>query len=53
MEITIIGTGNIGIATRLLAGGHAVTLLGTSGEKVMRLTVVDPPNTFPRCQGSR
>jgi predicted dinucleotide-binding enzyme len=35
MEITIIGTGNMarGIATRLLAGGHAVTLLGTSAEK--------------------
>lgn len=30
MEITIIGTGNMarGIATRALAGGHAVTLLG-------------------------
>ena len=29
MEITIIGTGNMarGIATRALAGGHAVTLL--------------------------
>jgi 8-hydroxy-5-deazaflavin:NADPH oxidoreductase len=35
MEITIIGTGNMarGIATRLLAGGHAVTLPGTSSEK--------------------
>ena len=31
MEITIIGTGNMarGIATRALAGGHSVTLLGT------------------------
>jgi len=29
MEVTIIGTGNMGrgIATRLLAGGHEVTLL--------------------------
>jgi F420-dependent NADP oxidoreductase-like protein len=35
MEITIIGTGNMarGIATRALAGGHAVTLLGTDGDK--------------------
>jgi 8-hydroxy-5-deazaflavin:NADPH oxidoreductase len=32
MDVTIIGTGNMarGIATRVLAGGHAVTLLGTS-----------------------
>lgn len=31
MEITIIGTGNMarGIGTRAVAGGHAVTLLGT------------------------
>jgi NADPH-dependent F420 reductase len=31
MDVTIIGTGNMGrgIATRALAGGHAVTLLGT------------------------
>jgi predicted dinucleotide-binding enzyme len=35
MEITIIGTGNMarGIATRALAGGHTVTLLGTSPDK--------------------
>jgi 3-hydroxyisobutyrate dehydrogenase-like beta-hydroxyacid dehydrogenase len=35
MEITIIGTGNMarGIGTRLLAGGHRVTLLGTSADK--------------------
>ena len=35
MEITIIGTGNMarGIATRALAGGHTVTLLGTEPEK--------------------
>jgi predicted dinucleotide-binding enzyme len=39
MEITIIGTGNMarGIATRLLAGGHAVTLVGTSSEKARAL----------------
>jgi predicted dinucleotide-binding enzyme len=39
MEITIIGTGNMarGIATRALAGGHAVTLLGTSGENAQAL----------------
>ena len=35
MEITIIGTGNMarGIATRALAGGHAVTLHGTESSK--------------------
>jgi hypothetical protein len=35
MEITIVGTGNMarGIATRLLAGGHSVTLLGTEKAK--------------------
>ena len=34
MEITIIGTGNMarGIATRALAGGHTVTLLGHEGD---------------------
>ena len=39
MEITIIGTGNMarGIATRLLAGSHAVTLVGTSSEKTRTL----------------
>jgi predicted dinucleotide-binding enzyme len=35
MDVTIIGTGNMGraIATRLLAGGHSVTLLGTEAAK--------------------
>lgn len=39
MNITIIGTGNMarGIATRALAGGHAVTLLGTSADKAEAL----------------
>ena len=39
MDITIIGTGNMarGIATRALAGGHAVTLLGTEAEKAQAL----------------
>jgi 8-hydroxy-5-deazaflavin:NADPH oxidoreductase len=39
MDITIIGTGNMarGIATRALAGGHTVTLLGTSAEKAEAL----------------
>src|SRR5918995_6317236 len=39
MEITIIGTGNMarGIAMRALAGGHAVTLLGTGTEKAQSL----------------
>ena len=35
MDLTIIGTGNMGkaLATRALAGGHGVTLLGTAPEK--------------------
>jgi len=39
MEITIIGTGNMarGIATRALAGGHTVTLLGTDAGKAEAL----------------
>lgn len=39
MDITIIGTGNMarGIATRALAGGNSVTLLGTSAEKAQAL----------------
>jgi 8-hydroxy-5-deazaflavin:NADPH oxidoreductase len=39
MEITIIGTGNMarGIATRAVAGGHAVTLLGTTTDKAQAL----------------
>jgi 8-hydroxy-5-deazaflavin:NADPH oxidoreductase len=39
MHITIIGTGNMarGIATRALAGGHSVTLLGTSAEHAQTL----------------
>jgi predicted dinucleotide-binding enzyme len=39
MDITIIGTGNMarGIAARALAGGHAVTLLGTDQEKARAL----------------
>ena len=39
MDVTIIGTGNMarGIATRLLSGDHAVTLLGTTAEKAQTL----------------
>jgi 8-hydroxy-5-deazaflavin:NADPH oxidoreductase len=39
MDITIIGTGNMarGIATRALAGGQSVTLLGTQSEKAQAL----------------
>src|SRR5918997_2912614 len=39
MDITIIGTGNMarGIATRALAGGHSVTLLGTASDKAQAL----------------
>ncbi|CAA9496725.1 MAG: hypothetical protein AVDCRST_MAG67-1756 [uncultured Solirubrobacteraceae bacterium] len=39
MKITIIGTGNMGrgIATRALAGGHSVTLLGTETAKARAL----------------
>jgi 8-hydroxy-5-deazaflavin:NADPH oxidoreductase len=39
MELTIIGTGNMGraIATRALAGGHDVTLIGTESAKANQL----------------
>ena len=39
MDITIIGTGNIprGIATRALAGGNTVTLLGQDPDKAEAL----------------
>jgi predicted dinucleotide-binding enzyme len=39
MDITIIGTGNMarGLATRALAGGHSVTLLGTEAAKAQAL----------------
>jgi 8-hydroxy-5-deazaflavin:NADPH oxidoreductase len=39
MEMTIIGTGNMGraIATRALAGGHQVTLIGTHRDKAQEL----------------
>ncbi|MGI9047874.1 MAG: NADPH-dependent F420 reductase [Rubrobacteraceae bacterium] len=39
MNVTIIGTGNMagGIATRLLAGGHDVTVLGTEADKAKEL----------------
>jgi predicted dinucleotide-binding enzyme len=39
MDITIIGTGNMarGIGTRALAGGNAVTLLGTDRQKAEAL----------------
>ena len=39
MDITIIGTGNMGrgIATRALAGNHSVTLLGTEVAKAQAL----------------
>ena len=44
MDITIIGTGNMarGIATRALAGGHTVTLLGTAQEKAQALAAELP-----------
>jgi NADPH-dependent F420 reductase len=44
MDITIIGTGNMarGIATRALAGGNAVTLLGTATEKAQALAAELP-----------
>jgi predicted dinucleotide-binding enzyme len=39
VDVTIIGTGNMarGIATRVLAGGHSVTLLGTTTAKAEAL----------------
>src|SRR5687768_16901604 len=44
MDITIIGTGNMarGIATRALAGGHAVTLRGTAPDKAQALAAELP-----------
>jgi predicted dinucleotide-binding enzyme len=44
MDITIIGTGNMAraIATRALAGGHTVTLLGTTAEKAQALAAELP-----------
>jgi glycerol-3-phosphate dehydrogenase len=44
MDIPIIGTGNMAraLATRALAGGHTVTLLGTSAEKVRALAGLLP-----------
>ena len=39
MDVTIIGTGNMaqGIGTRLVAGGHDVTVLGTDAAKAQAL----------------
>jgi NADPH-dependent F420 reductase len=39
MDVTIIGSGNMaqGIGTRLVAGGHAVTVLGTEAAKAQAL----------------
>ena len=39
MDITIIGTGNMGraLATRAVAAGHTVTVLGTAAEKAQAL----------------
>jgi 8-hydroxy-5-deazaflavin:NADPH oxidoreductase len=39
VQLTIIGTGNMGraVATRALAGGHDVTLIGTEAEKAKQL----------------
>ncbi len=39
MNITIIGAGNMarGIGTRLVEGGHAVTVVDTDGEKARAL----------------
>lgn len=39
MDVTIIGTGNMarGIGTRLVSGGHSVTLLGTERAKAEEL----------------
>jgi 8-hydroxy-5-deazaflavin:NADPH oxidoreductase len=44
MDITIIGTGNMGraIATRALAAGHSVTVLGTAAEKAEALAAELP-----------
>jgi hypothetical protein len=57
MDITILGTGNMarGIAVRALAGGHAVTLLGTRADKAQALAGelsgdVRPDDRRARCR---
>ena len=41
MDVTIIGTGNIGktLAARILAGGHKVTLVGTEAPGLLPMVV--------------
>ena len=53
MDITIIGTGNMdrAIATRALAGGHSVTLLGTEAGKAEALAGELSGNVRPGAVG--
>ncbi len=53
MDITIIGTGNMGraLATRTVAGGHRVTLLGTSPDKAQGVAEELPGDVRPGTVG--
>jgi predicted dinucleotide-binding enzyme len=55
MDITIIGTGNMarGIATRALAGGNTVTLLGTTEDKARALAGELPGDVHAGAVGDR
>ena len=55
MDITIIGTGNMarGIATRALAGGNTVTLLGTSRRRRRRSPASSPATCAPARSATR
>jgi 8-hydroxy-5-deazaflavin:NADPH oxidoreductase len=46
MDITIIGTGNMarGIGTRVLAGGHSLTLVGRTGDQAQAVAEELPGN---------
>jgi 3-hydroxyisobutyrate dehydrogenase-like beta-hydroxyacid dehydrogenase len=51
MDVTIIGTGNMarGLATRVLAGGHSLTLIGhTAGKADALAAELDVPRRSPR-----
>lgn len=54
MNVTIIGTGNMarGIATRALAGGHTVTLIGHEAEKADALASELPNGAQAATEGT-
>ena len=55
MDVTIIGTGNMGkaLAARTLAGGHKVTLLGTTPEKAEGWPKSSPATCAPARSATR